>query len=138
MPDGDVAEWVRELRRRQHSQGNQMQRIEGQQLADRMVSEERHRQVETINKDIKADLTNLSHIVTAQNDSLAKINEGQRSILQTMESDRQTRIETAAALEAAEKARRDKGAEPWVTPTRVFAFGSGFLGLAAYLTHGFQ
>ena len=128
----DAAEWIRELRKRAHEQGNHITRLEGQMLADRLVGEERHRQVESTNREFKSALEAVSSLLTEQGRAMTEISQGQQSILQTMESDRQTRIETAAALEAAEKARRDRNAEPWVTPNRVIATVLGVAGVLAY------
>lgn len=106
--------------------------LQGEMLADRRVGEERHRQNTQATAEIKGEISVLHGLVMQQGATLTEINSGQRSILQTMESDRSTRIETAAALEAAEKARRDKADGPWVTPNRVIGLALGVAALLAY------
>ncbi len=125
--------WLKEIRERLHSQGNHISMLEGQMLADRMVAEERQKNTDENNKEVKAQLGSLHKMVSNQGATMSAISQGQHSILQTMESDRTTRIETASALEAAEKARRDRNSEPWITPNRVIGLMVMILAIAAYL-----
>ena len=127
MAEIDPERWVSELRKRLHDQGNAQMRLEGEMLADRRVAEERHRQAQSQNQEIKADLSNLSGLVTGQGNTMSGIQQDVRSVLQRMDADEQARLKTAAALQAADDARRQADAAPWVTPNRVL----GFLATAA-------
>lgn len=131
-----TVEWIRDLRKRSHEHGNHISRIEGEMLADRRVAEERHRTMEAANKEFKSDIATLTAMITQQTATMNQIEQGQKSILQTMDSDRQTRIETAAALEAADKARRERKDEPWITPNRVIVTILGVLGIGAAAKNG--
>lgn len=125
-------DWLKDIRVRLHDQGNHVMRLEGEMLADRRVADERHRQIESDNREIKADLSGLSQLVSSQNETMQTISQGQQSIIQRMDSDRDTRIATAQALEDAEKARRDRNDGPWVTPNRVIGIVSVLLAIAVY------
>lgn len=124
----DNTEWIKELRKRLHDQGNQISRLEGQMLADRMIAEERNKQNESKNKEIRDDLAVISGMVTNQANVINEINQGQKAIIQKMELDERARHDTAKALREAEEERRKKRDEPWITPNRVIAL---VLGLSA-------
>ncbi len=127
-------EWIKELRGRIHKQGNNISRLEGQMLADRMVSEERYRQVDTNTKVMRGELASLTALVTAQTTAMGEITHGQKSILQTMVSDRQTVIATAAALAEADRARHARSQEPFLTANRVIMLALGVAAILAYLS----
>lgn len=64
---------------------------------------------------------------------LRELEAGQQAIRQRMEADRGTVAATALALKEADDARRQKDAQPWVTPARMALVLAGVLGVAGYL-----
>jgi len=135
MDAKECEEWIKELRARIHKHGNNVSRIEGVMLADRMVNEERYRQVEANTVGMRSELASLTTLVTAQSAAMSEVSHGQKSILQTMVSDRQTVVATAAALAEADRVRRDRESQPFLTANRVIALALGVAGILAYLSN---
>lgn len=127
-------ERIKELHGRIHKQGNRISSLEGDMLADRMVNAERNRHVEANTTGIRGELSSLTALVTQQSAAMNEVSHGQKSILQTMVSDRETVIATAKALADADRGRREREAEPWVTPSRVITLVLGVVALIAYLS----
>lgn len=125
---------IRDLTDRLHKQGNRVSSIEGQMLADRMVGDERYRQVEANTVGVRGELSSLTALVTQQSAAMNEVSQGQKSILQTMVSDRQTVIATAAALAEADRARHARNAEPFLNANRVIVLALGVAALLAYLS----
>ncbi len=133
MTDSDSV--LSDLRKRLHQMGNKLMTLEGQALADRMVADERHRQTESQSAEIKTNIASLTVLVTGQGSTLNEIANGQQRITQRLDSDEKTRITTASALVDAEKARRERFAEPWVTPNRVIGLVLGLAAIIGYAQH---
>ena len=122
---------VKELRKRADEQGNALITLKGEMLADRMVAEERHRNHSASQSDIKNELLLINGLIARLSSDLSTIAQGQSSILQTMESDRQARIATANALKESEIERRTRQEDAWFTPKSLVSVTFGVLGISA-------
>ena len=127
--EGDInAVW-----NRLHEYRDDHKDLAAEMLGDRRVGEERHLNNGALFTELKSEISSIHSLLTQQGSTLSVIADGQRSILQTMSSDQKTRIETAAALEAAEKARRSKDGDQWQTPMRIITAVFVSLAIIGYL-----